>query len=58
MKLVFVKEETYLEDAGLNYADFPSIEKGRFNDAKLVLVESQPDRILNFLGTVKGTESK
>jgi hypothetical protein len=40
VKLVFVKEEAYLEDAGLNYDDFPSIEKGRFNDAKLVLVES------------------
>jgi hypothetical protein len=40
VKLVFVKEEAYLEDAGLNYDDFHSIEKGRFNDAKLVLVES------------------
>jgi hypothetical protein len=58
VKLHFVDEETYLQDFGLTYDDFPLTEKNKFNDAKLLHAESLEDRTLYFLSKVKGSESK
>ena len=35
VKLQYVTEKTYLQDANLSYDDFPLIDKGKYNDAKL-----------------------